>query len=100
MFEGGFTLAAAEATLDLAAWPEAPTALDVVQALVDKNLFRTWMPMPASRRNDIDEPYFGMYISIREYATEKLEANGPEDEQAVQERHCRVLRAVRNGGRA
>jgi len=91
VFEGGFTLAAAEATLDLAAWPEAPTALDVVQALVDKNLFRTWMPMPASRRNDIDEPYFGMYISIREYAAEKLASGAVGSKESADARHGRYF---------
>ena len=44
VFEGGFTLGAAEAVVDLAAWPEAGPALDVVQSLVDKSLLRVWPP--------------------------------------------------------
>src|SRR5204862_6552508 len=43
IFDGGFTLEAAEAVLDLSAWPEAPPAMDVVQALSDKSLLRTWV---------------------------------------------------------
>jgi len=86
VFEGGFTLEAAEAVLNLASWPDAPPTLDAVQALVDKSLLRTWVPV-AQGRYDIDEPYFGMYVSIREYALEKLKATGPEIERAAHERH-------------
>jgi len=70
-FEGGFTLAAAEAVLDLSAFPEAPPALDVVQALMDKSLVRA-----EDDRHDIDEPHFALYVSIREYAAEKLRTPG------------------------
>jgi tetratricopeptide (TPR) repeat protein len=90
VFEGGFTLEAAEAVLELAAWPDAPSTLDAVQALVDKSLLRTWVPA-AQGRYDIDEPYFGIYVSIREYAAEKLRANGVGEERAAQERHGRYF---------
>lgn len=86
VFEGGFTLAAAEAVLDLGAWKEAPPVLDVVQALVDKSLLRTLGPRGAGRL-DIDEPWFGMYLSIHEYAAAQLRAAG--QEPAVQLRHGR-----------
>ena len=72
IFEGGFTLEAAEAVLDLSRWPQAPSTMDVVQALADKSLLRTWIPAEESRYA-IEEPYFGMYISIHEYAAEKLD---------------------------
>jgi predicted ATPase/class 3 adenylate cyclase/Tfp pilus assembly protein PilF len=71
VFEGGFTIGAAEAVLDLGAWPAAPSALDAIQSLVDKSLLRSWLPSQEARF-DLDEPYFGMYISIHEYAAEKL----------------------------
>ncbi len=90
MFEGGFTLEAAEAVLDLSPWPEAPLAMDVVQALSDKSLLRTWVPAEKSRY-DLEEPYFGMYLSIHEYAAEKLEASGREVERAAEERHGRYF---------
>jgi tetratricopeptide (TPR) repeat protein len=87
-FVGGFTLRAAEAVLDLSAFAEAPLALDAVQTLVDKSLLRA-----EADRRDIEEPYFGMYVSIHEYATQKLRApgafdgSGPKAEQSAWIRH-------------
>ena len=86
VFEGGFTLEAAEAVLDLQAWPEAPAAMDAVQSLVDKSLLRAWVPLEQSRY-DIDEPYFGMYLSIHEYAVARLEGSAPGAALQVQQRH-------------
>ena len=86
VFEGGFALEAAEAVLDLSRWPEAPPAMDAVQALVDKSLLRTWVPVDQGRY-DVDEPYFGMYLSIHDYASEKLEASRPDATRAAQARH-------------
>ncbi|MBE2242209.1 MAG: tetratricopeptide repeat protein [Burkholderiaceae bacterium] len=74
VFEGGFTLEAAEAVLDLSAWEDAPPAIDAVQSLVDKSLLRTWSPL-LPQRFDLGEPYFGMYLSIHEYAAGKLGAS-------------------------
>ena len=90
VFEGGFTLEAAEAVLDLARWSDAPPAMDAVQALVDKSLLRTWVPAEQARFA-IEEPYFGMYLSIHEYAVEKLRASGPRAERAAEERHGRYF---------
>jgi predicted ATPase/class 3 adenylate cyclase/Tfp pilus assembly protein PilF len=86
VFEGGFTLNAAEAVLDLARWSEAPPVMDVVQALSDKSLLRTWFQ---HGRYDIDEPFFGMYISIHEYAATKLQAEGPAAVSKAEVRHGR-----------
>ena len=47
-------------------WPEAPWPIDVVQSLVDKSLFRTWTP----ERLEDEEPRFGMYLSIRAFASD------------------------------
>jgi predicted ATPase/class 3 adenylate cyclase len=88
VFEGGFTLEAAEQVLDLSAWPDAGAAIDVVQSLVDKSLLRTWRPAAAPSRLAIDEPYFGMYISIHEYARARQAEAGPEAERAVMRRHA------------
>ena len=88
VFEGGFTLEAAEVVLDLSAWTEAPPAIDAVQALVDKSLLRAWLPK-ANPRFDIDEPYFGMYLSIHEYASDKLQAHGADAMMHAQQRHGR-----------
>ena len=95
IFEGGFTLEAAEAVLDLSAWPEAPPAMDVVQALADKSLLRTWVPAEQSRY-DIEEPYFGMYLSIHEYAAEKLEASGRDGETGNRGAPRTILRGLRH----
>ena len=86
VFEGGFTLDAAEAVLDLSAWPEAPPAMDAVQALVDKSLLRVWMPKRQGRM-DIAEPYFGMYLSIHEYAAGKLQHSRGDATRLAHERH-------------
>jgi tetratricopeptide (TPR) repeat protein len=90
VFEGGFTLEAAEAVLDLSRWAEAPSALDAIQALVDKSLLRTWVPA-AQGRYAIDEPYFGMYVSIHEYASGKLDASEPGARRRAEERHGRYF---------
>lgn len=40
---------------------------DVVQALIDKSLIKTDV-----KRYDINEPWYGLYVSIAEYSAEKL----------------------------
>ena len=87
VFEGGFTLHAAEAVLDLSVWSEAPATMDIVQALLDKSLLRLWMGND-QRRYDIDEPHFGMYVSIHEYARARL---GEPARGAAQARHGRFF---------
>jgi predicted ATPase len=70
VFEGGFTLEAAEAVLALEeAWP-----IDAVQALVDRSLVR----QAAGER-------FTLLVSIQEYASERLE---PDARDAAEERHA------------
>ena len=87
VFEGGFTLAAAEAVIDLVPWPDAPPVVDTMQALLDKSLLRRWSPPQAEPRQELDEPYFGMYLSIHEYATEKRRQRSLDVERALQLRH-------------
>ena len=109
VFEGGFTLEAAEAVLDLSAWTDAPSIVDAVQALVDKSLLRTWVPVDQTR-HELEEPYFGMYLTIHEYAAEKLATSGADGRRAAQERHGRhfarfgsderLLTLYRHGGGA
>ena len=88
VFEGGFTLEGAEAVLDLSAPPVGPPAMDVIQALVDKSLLRTWVPHDTARL-DVEEPYFGMYVSIHEYARERLVAEGAPAVRTAEARHGR-----------
>ena len=76
VFEGGFTLEAAEAVLDLAGHADAPWAMDAVQSLVEKSLVH---------RTGDDR--FDLLVSVQEYAAEKLRARGPEAEASARERH-------------
>jgi tetratricopeptide (TPR) repeat protein len=75
VFRGGFTLEAAEHVLDLSGFPEAPFALDVLQALREKSLLRCY--------EDGGELRFGMYISIREFCEKHLSSP-----QAAFDRHA------------
>ena len=80
VFEGGFTLEAAEAVLDLSA--AGGWALDAVQSLVEKSLVR-----------HVGERRFGLLASVQEYATEHLrtpgryEGSGPAAALAAETRH-------------
>ena len=82
VFEGGFTLEAAEAVLDLGAWAEAPWVVDVVQSLVDKSLLRTWVPEEPARTS-VPEARFGMYLSLQQYARDRLREQGSDDESGT-----------------
>jgi tetratricopeptide (TPR) repeat protein len=94
VFEGGFTLDAAESVIDVTAWPEAPWVVSVLQSLVDKSLLRTWVPAasPAAWMPDVR---FGMYVSLQEYAGMRLReeravgdgGSGVSAERAAEERH-------------
>jgi serine/threonine protein kinase/predicted ATPase/Flp pilus assembly protein TadD len=96
VFEGGFTLEAAEAVLNLEAWRESPWVVDVVQSLVDKSLLRTWMPEKSASGIPL-EARVGMYESLQEYAHGKLwdqgveagAGTGVESALTVEERHGR-----------
>jgi len=90
VFDGGFTLQAAEAVLALSDWPEAPAVLDVIQSLVDKCLLHAWLRKGASPI-ELAEPFFGMYLSIYEYASQKLFALGEQVGTAAMQRHGRYF---------
>ena len=82
-FESGFDLDAAEAVLDLTAWPEAPWVVEVVQSLVDKSILRTWVP--AVRVGETESQLrFGMYVSLQDYARRMLR-EGPSRTRAERE---------------
>ena len=96
VFEGGFTLEAAEEVLDLDAWPEAPWVVDVMQSLVDKSLLRTRVPRMEPGEG-VPETRLGMYESLQEYARLKLReenaipagGSGVAAARAAEERHGR-----------
>ncbi len=94
VFEGGFTLEAAEAVLDMSAWDEAPWVVDVLQSLTDKSLLRIRMP-EREADGSLPEARFGMYVSVQEYARAKLRdetslargAGGAAADRAAELRH-------------
>src|SRR6202030_3761908 len=65
VFEGGFTLEAAEEVLDFSSIDDPPWLPDVVQALVDKSLVRPC-------RNE----RFDLLVSVQAYAMEHLQTEG------------------------
>jgi predicted ATPase/tRNA A-37 threonylcarbamoyl transferase component Bud32/Tfp pilus assembly protein PilF len=91
VFQGGFTLEAAENVLDLSPWPDAPWVVDVVQSLVDKSLLRALRgegsPVGATPMR------LGMFVSLQEYARAKLQASDVAGSEpaalATEERHRR-----------
>jgi tetratricopeptide (TPR) repeat protein len=94
VFEGGFTLDAAEHVLDLTAWPEAPWTIDVVQSLVDKSLVRA-STLGATSTGSVAGVRFGLSVNLLEYARMKLRGegsdavagSGPDAERAAEVRH-------------
>ncbi len=82
VFEGGFTLDAAEAICG--GWGEhpalAPSVLDGVAALVAQSLVR-------APEGDAEEPRYTLLETIREYGLERLVASGEED--AMRTAHAR-----------
>jgi predicted ATPase/Tfp pilus assembly protein PilF len=82
VFCGGFTVAAAEAVLELG--PDAPRVLDVVQSLRDKSLISSLFE--GSR----DEPRLFLFSVVREYASFELSRCG--DETAARARHGAYFR--------
>src|SRR6185436_5185875 len=82
VFEGGFTLEAMEAVVDLAAHADAPLPMDVLQSLVQKSFVR-----------GAGKGRFDLLVSVKEYAAEHLRTpgrfagSGPEARQAAEKRH-------------
>ncbi len=66
VFEGGFTLEAAEAVILTDVWPDAPWPMDLVESLADKSLLQV-QPGPDG------ENRLSLLRSIHEYAAEKLD---------------------------
>ncbi|MCU0923381.1 MAG: tetratricopeptide repeat protein, partial [Burkholderiaceae bacterium] len=86
VFEGGFTLVAAEAVVDLGDFPGAPWVGDVVQTLLEKSLVRR-----------LDGQRFDLLRSVQDYAGEKLAGSGAGGtvaaaaQQAAWQRHWRFF---------
>ena len=65
VFESGFTLAAAEAVLDLQAFDDAPWGVDAVNSLIDKSFVRA-----------LDGGRLDLLVSVQVYADEHLRTEG------------------------
>ncbi|MFM9957463.1 MAG: tetratricopeptide repeat protein [Phycisphaerales bacterium] len=98
VFRGGLFLEQAEEVLDLSAFPEAPLAMDVVQALREQSLLSS-VDTPAGLR-------LKMFQSIRAYAERKLVMQStPTETRELELRHARCYAALaehwdaRRGGR-
>ena len=80
VFEGGFTLEAAEAVLELSALDAAPWVVDVVQALVQKS----WVRHASGRR-------FGILRTVQDYAAMALAVQGPQAVAQAAQRHSQYF---------
>ncbi len=89
VFEGGFTLEAAEAVLDITDQDDALWIVDVIHALVDKSFVR-----------ERDGDRFDLLVSVKAYAVEHLQTenrytgSGPSAWAAAQRRHIRWFAAL------
>jgi len=81
VFRGGFRFEAAAAVLDLSAHLPRPTVLDALQALCERSLLRA---EPDSAHPD--ELRYALYLTIREFASERLEESG--EAEATIARHA------------
>ena len=83
VFRGGFDWEAAEAVIDLVAWPEeSPWAVDVLATLMEHSLVMVKLG-PAG------ESRLSMLVSVRAYAAEKLGGMGQQAVLAAKRRHAR-----------
>lgn len=83
VFEGGFSLTAAEHVLDLSEGGESVWIADAVQGLVEKSLLRR----TAANRLDF-------LRSVHEYARERLSEMGPDATRSAERRHWRYFSSL------
>jgi len=76
VFADGCSLDAAEATMDLSVFPDAPWALEVLSSLVDQSLLQV----------DTRTGRFRMLLTVREHALETLSES---ERDAARDRHAR-----------
>jgi hypothetical protein len=87
VFDGGFTLSAAERVAHLDDWPDAPWMLDILESLADRSLLRVRPPAA-----DDDEARFELYAPIAALAAEELDASGARERTEARHRAWAALR--------
>ncbi len=80
VFQGGFTVEAAEAILDLSTWPEAGWVMDVVGSLLDKSLVYATAQGQNAR--------FNLLVSVSEFAQKRCKDTVDSGVLSVQARHA------------
>ncbi len=83
VFEGGFSLAAAESVLELPAVRDLPSVLDALQSLVHKSLVQS-----------VQAERFDLLVSVQEYASERL---GEVDRRPNRDGEGRLAAQCRHG---
>ncbi|MEK7468047.1 MAG: adenylate/guanylate cyclase domain-containing protein [Planctomycetota bacterium] len=78
VFRGGFDLEAAEAVLDLASFPAAPAAMDVVQRLRERSFLRGSESKSGLR--------FNVYVALREFGEAWWQDHAAEPEKRALDR--------------
>jgi predicted ATPase/tRNA A-37 threonylcarbamoyl transferase component Bud32 len=71
VFRGAFPVPAAEAVVDLSPWPDAPWVPLVIQSLLDRSMLRV-----VGDGADSGAPRFGMFATVRTFASEHLGRRG------------------------
>ena len=80
VFHGGFDLEAAEHILDISSFLQAPPVFEIIQALRQKSILRSFRSLESNGRLR-----FGMYVTVQEYAREKFQLLALRE--AVYQRH-------------
>lgn len=80
VFEGGASLAAFEAVIDIGAIAKAPSVVDVLQSLVEKSLVRR-----------VSSGRFDLLRTVRDYAAERLDSGSS---MQVRGRHARYFASL------
>jgi len=85
VFEGSFSLTAAEAVIELSSYPDAPFVLDVLESLVDKSLLRSLTH--DERDQPLDDVRFSTLVSVHAFARSHLDALDRDTRDNIEHRH-------------